>query len=138
MHYSNIGQEDIIDTFGVYDLVPTYLRSIQTLPFPIEDSAQLDDKPIEVPIPFTKVLSLPSSSFLASSLASCVEILKKRKMGKTSTPQMQSMDIDDFEFEEVILKDTVVINTQVTYFEESVFGWPDIKKNIFNHFESDA
>lgn len=48
------------------------------------------------------------------------------------------MDLDNFEFDDIVLKDAVVINTLVTYFNDDIFGRPNLIRNIFNHFGNDA
>lgn len=47
---------------------------------------------------------------------------KKTKLGETSIPRMQAMDLDDFKFNDIVLKDAMVLNTLVTYFNEGIFG----------------
>lgn len=65
----------------------------------------MDDEPTEVPPPPPiMVLSIPS----LSSLPPWAKISKKRKVGETSTPQMQVMDLDALEFEEVVLRKAIV------------------------------
>lgn len=38
-------------------------------------------------------------------------------MDKNSTPQIHAMDLDNFEFDEVILRDAIVLNTSMNYFD---------------------
>lgn len=48
------------------------------------------------------------------------------------------MDLDDFKFDEVILKDALVINILMTNFYKVFFGRPDLMRDLFNHFKSVA
>lgn len=107
---------DLIATSSVHDLVPTYPRPTLTLPSLIEDFAPLDDEPFEVPLP-PMVSSLPSSS----SLSPRANVSKKRKRGEDPTPQIQAIDLEDFEFDEVIMRDAIEQNTSMTYFDEGMF-----------------
>lgn len=52
-----------------------------------------------------------SSLILARS-----EIAKDKKRVEEYTPDIKVMDLYNFEFDEIILKDVVVLNTPVTYF----------------------
>lgn len=74
--------EDLIDTLGVHDLAISH----RGLPL-------LNDEPIEVPPPLPTVSSLPCA------LSPCAEVSKKRKVDETSIPQIQAMDLYDFEFD---------------------------------------
>lgn len=47
-------------------------------------------------------------------------------MVETLTPTIQAINLDDFEFDEVILKDTVVLNTLITYFDKGIFRRADL------------
>lgn len=89
------------------------------MPLRTKDSIHQDNEPIEVP-PSTSInLSrIPS----LSALLPFTEASKKRKQIELLTSPIQAMNLDDFEFEEVILKDTVVLNTHITYFDEGFFG----------------
>lgn len=44
--------------------------------------------------------------------------------------------MDDFEFDEVVLKDAVVIDTLVTYFSEGILGKTNLKIDLFQHFDA--
>lgn len=48
------------------------------------------------------------------------------------------MDFDNFEFDEVILKDSMVLNTIMTYFDEGILVWRDLIRDLYNYFESDV
>lgn len=48
------------------------------------------------------------------------------------------MDLDDFEFNKVILKNIMVLNTLVTYFDKGVFGRPKLMRDLYNYFGSDV
>lgn len=50
---------------------------------------------------------------------------------------MEAIDLDDFEFNEVILRDVVVLDILITYFNEGIFGQTNLKKDIFHHFGTD-
>lgn len=65
--------------------------------------------------------------------------LKHGKTSETLTPYIQAIDLDEFEFEfdEVILKDAVMLDISVTYFDEGFFGWPNLMRHLFSHFGSD-
>lgn len=41
------------------------------------------------------------------------------------------MDLDDFEFDKVILKDVVVLKISVTYFDDGIFGWPELIHDLY-------
>lgn len=134
MYYSNLDIENLIDTYSVCNLKPTYPWVIITLPFQIDDCVRLDDEPIKVPPPPIIVLSIP----ISSSLPPLIESSKKRKVLETSTHQMSTINLDDFKFDEVVLKDVMVINTLITYFDEGIFGRLDLIRDLFNHFGSDT
>lgn len=86
-----------------------------------------------MPPPPPKVLNLLSSS----SLPPRAKVSKKRKVDGTLIPQIQAIDLDDFEFDEVILREVIVINTPRTYFDEGVFGQPELKGDLYHHFGND-
>lgn len=46
------------------------------------------------------------------------------------------MYLDDFEFDEVMIKDVVVLDTSITNFNEGVFGKSNLKKDLYHHFGS--
>lgn len=48
------------------------------------------------------------------------------------------MDLDAFEFDEVILREVMVQNTSMTYFDKGVFRWLQLKRNLDHHFGSDT
>lgn len=48
------------------------------------------------------------------------------------------MNLDGFEFDKVILKNLIVLNTLIIYFDEGIFGQVDLMKGLFNHFGSDS
>lgn len=48
------------------------------------------------------------------------------------------MDLDDFEFHEVVLRDVWIKNTLMTYFDEGIFKRPDLQHDLYNHFCYDA
>lgn len=50
------------------------------------------------------------------------------------TLDVEAMDIDDFDFDEVILRDIVVLDTSVTYFNEGIFDRINLKRDIYHHF----
>lgn len=54
------------------------------------------------------------------------------------TLDIKYIDLNDFEFDEIILRDAMVLNTLVTYFKEGIFGKTDLKKNLYHHFRSYA
>lgn len=57
-----------------------------------------------------------------SSSPSISRVIKKWKVVDESTPSMEVIDLLDFKFGEVFLRDYVVMDTLVTYFDEGVFG----------------
>lgn len=48
------------------------------------------------------------------------------------------MDLDEFKFDEFVLRDTMILDTSMTYFNEGIFGQPKLKKDLYHHFGSDA
>lgn len=46
--------------------------------------------------------------------------------------------MDDYKFNEIILKDVIVLITSITYFDKSVFIRPNLMRHLLNHFKSDA
>lgn len=61
---------------------------------------------------------IPSSSTIPPHATT----FKKRKNMEPSTSPTHAIDLDDFEFDEVILKNIMVLNTLVIYFDERIFG----------------
>lgn len=57
-----------------------------------------------------------------SSLPFISRVIKKWKVVDESTPSMEVIDLLDFKFGEVFLRDYVVMDTLVTYFDEGIFG----------------
>lgn len=123
--------KDIIDTFGVQDLVPMYPRPTSTLPYLIVDSTFIENELIDVPSPSTV-----SSLLESSSVPPRVKASKKRKISEDLTPQMEVMDLNNFKFDEVILRDVVVLDTLMTYFDKGIFGQPELKRDFYHHFRS--
>lgn len=99
--YYNVYLKVLIDTSSVHDLVPKYLKPIQTSPSLTQDSTQLDDERTEAPPLSTMTSSLLSTFFLPLR----TEISKKRKMSETSTPKVQAIDLDDFKFDKVVMRE---------------------------------
>lgn len=62
----------------------------------------------------------------------------KRKAREEYTLGMEAMDMDNFGFEEVILKYVVVLDTPVTYFSDMIFGKTNLKRDLFQHFGTDT
>lgn len=102
----------MIDTSSVQELVPMYPWPTPTLPSLTEDSVPLDEEMIKVPLP-VMMSSMPS----VSSQPPNDEAFKKRKANEDLTPQIEVMDLDDFEFDKVVLMNMMVLNTPMTYFE---------------------
>lgn len=115
------------------DLVHTYPWFTPTMPSLTGDSIHINDEPIEAP-PLSMISSMP----ISSSLTPKAEALKKRKESDDLTPQSEAIDQDEFEFEKVVLRDAVVLDTLVTYFDEGVFGKLQLKRDIYYHFVSDV
>lgn len=67
-----------------------------------------------------------------SSLSPITKVFKKRKVIEHPTPKIEAMDLDDFEFDKVILRDVVVLDTLVTYFNEGIFEQPGLKKGTLS------
>lgn len=44
-----------------------------------------------------------------------IEVINKRKAIQDRTPKIEAMDLDNFEFDEVIIRDVVVMDTLVTF-----------------------
>lgn len=108
-----------------------YPRLTPTLPSFIGDSALLDE-PIDV-------LLLPMASDRpSSSLPLKNKAIKKRKVIEDLTLKIETMDLEKFEFNEVVLRDVVVLYTLVTYFDEGIFRWPKLKRDFYHHIGSDA
>lgn len=48
------------------------------------------------------------------------------------------MVLDDLEFDEVILKYVMVLDTLMTFFNEIMFGCPKLKSDLYHHIYSDT
>lgn len=48
------------------------------------------------------------------------------------------MDLNNFEFDKVVLRDVVVLETPMMYFKEDIFGQHELKRKLYHHFDSDA
>lgn len=135
MDYAEVDFKDLIDMSHAPNLEHIIWRIGQTSPLWTENSVCSDDAPVKDP-PFVP-LDLPCipSSY---TLPPCAATSKKRKNVKTSTSSIHAMDLDDFELDEVILKDDVVLNNPIFYFDKGVFGWLELKRDLYSHFKSDA
>lgn len=73
-----------------------------------------------------------------SSLPPRTKVIKKRKIDEDPTLQIESIDLDDFKFDKDNLKDVMVLNTLVSYFDEGIFGHLELKWDLYHYFKSDV
>lgn len=90
---------------------------------------------VEVPPPpLTGLSSIPNSYALPPLAITS----KKRKRGETSTSPIQAIDLDDFKFEKFILKEVMMLNTLIIYFNKGIFKRPELIWDLYSHFGSDV
>lgn len=128
MHFTIIDLEDLIAMSGVCDLKPTMPRVILTSPSWTKDSGCLM-------MSLIKFLLLPPVHIVWPLL---LRFLKKRKLSETSSSHIKAIDLDDFKFDEVILKDVMVLNSLITYFDEGNFGWSNLIRDLYSSFGSEV
>lgn len=46
------------------------------------------------------------------------------------------MDLDGFKFDKFIIRDIMVLDTSIAYFDEGMFGRLELKRDIYHHFRS--
>lgn len=97
-----------------------------------------DDVPLMEPVEVMSITEVVTPQAMSGNPGSSSllrhEVVKKRKFGEEYTPSIEAMDMDEFEFDKVILKDSVLFDTSVMYFSDRIFGRKDLKRNLFQHF----
>lgn len=91
-------------------------RPTPTSPSLTRDFVLLNE-PVKMPHPPTTPIIPNSSSFPHR-----IKAIKNRKFVEDPIPEFEAMDLDDFKFDKVVLRDDMVLDTLVTYFDEGIFG----------------
>lgn len=99
---------------------------------PILYSPTRDSNAIEEPIEVTPHPMMSDQPCFPPTLRK--KAAKRRKVVEEYKPGMKAMDLDNFEFDEVILRDIVVLDALITYFNECTFGRIDLKKRLVSSF----